>query len=71
MIRELAAQIADQFRVFGHGFLRDAVIIGGMGEFSRRTAELAQTIPPYKPHCGSKHVFPNRERFLSGAVLGC
>lgn len=32
--RELAYQIADQFRVFGkHIGLKDAVIVGGIGEF--------------------------------------
>ena len=33
LFRELAYQIADQFRVFGrHIGLKDAVIVGGVGE---------------------------------------
>ena len=42
--RELAYQIADQFRVFGkHIGLKDAVIVGGIGEF---LSYHLQVIPP-------------------------
>lgn len=42
--RELAYQIADQFRVFGkHIGLKDAVIVGGIGKFWR---QLQVTPPP-------------------------
>lgn len=45
--RELAYQIADQFRVFGtHIGLKDAVIVGGIGELINKQGKGGKSLRP-------------------------